>query len=180
MTIERVLEIRPLVAADATIISMAFADIGWNKPAEQYLRYVDEERSDRRNCWVATMQGRFAGYVTLIWNPEYPGLAGTGIPEIQDLNVLPDHRRRGIATRLLDRAEDAAATRASGVGIGVGLHPGYNAAQRLYVKRGYVPDGLGVTHQNRYVQEGETAPFDDELVLHFVKELDVQSQRKPE
>jgi GNAT superfamily N-acetyltransferase len=164
MTIERVLEIRLLTADDAPAIAEAFAAIGWSKPAEQYLCYVDEGLSDRRICWVATMQGRFAGYVTLVWHPECPGLAGTGTPEIQDLNVLPDYRRRGIATR------------ANAVAIGVGLHPGYNAAQRLYVKRGYVPDGLGVTHKNRYVKEGETVPFDDELVLHFIKDLDVQSR----
>jgi hypothetical protein len=33
----------------------------------------------------------------------------------------------------LDRAEAEAARRSGVVGIGVGLHPGYNAAQRLYV-----------------------------------------------
>ncbi len=65
------------------------------------------------------------------------------IPEIQDLNVLPPFRRKGIATMLLDRAEAEVACRSDVVGIGVGLHPGYNDAQRLYVKRGYIPDGLG-------------------------------------
>lgn len=28
--------------------------------------------------------------------------------------------------------------------IGVGLHAGYGSAQRMYVKRGYIPDGTGV------------------------------------
>lgn len=28
--------------------------------------------------------------------------------------------------------------------LGVGLHYGYGAAQRMYVKRGYIPDGSGV------------------------------------
>jgi hypothetical protein len=58
------------------------------------------------------------------------------------------------------------------VAIAVGLHPGYNAAQVLYVKRGYVPDGLGVTYGDRFVQEGESLPFDDSLVLHFTKRLE--------
>jgi GNAT superfamily N-acetyltransferase len=171
VTLEHVLDIRPLAAKDGPVISAAFAAMGWNKPVEQYVRYVAEQAAGARDCWVATVEGVFAGYVTLVWEPVYPGLAGRGIPEINDLNVLRDYRRRGIASRLLDRAEEVAATHSKIVGIGVGLHPGYNAAQRLYVLRGYVPDGLGVTHHDRYVAEGETVPFDDELVLHFERDL---------
>ena len=32
------------------------------------------------------------------------------------------------------------------VGIGVGLYPDYGSAQRLYIKRGYLPDGHGATY----------------------------------
>ena len=46
------------------------------------------------------------------------------------------------------------ARRSGVVGIGVGLHPGYNAAQRLYVKRGYIPDARGITYRNRFVEAG--------------------------
>ena len=164
-------EIRPLQVLDAAVIADAFAAIGWHKPAEQYVRYANEQEAGSRECWVALIGGQFAGYVTLKWDSDAPGLTGRGTPEIQDLNVLPQFRRRGIGSRLLDRAEEAASSRSSVVAIGVGLHPGYNAAQRLYVKRGYVPDGLGVTHNGRYVQEGEHVPFDDELVLHLTKDL---------
>jgi len=51
----------------------------------------------------------------------------------------------------------------------VGLHPGYNDAQRLYIKRGYIPDGRGVTYNNRYLREGETTILDDELLLHLTR-----------
>lgn len=165
------LDIRTLHRTDADALSAAFAAIGWKKPAEQFIRYVAEADSGTRTNWVATVDREMAGYVTLRWDPDYPGIAGLGIPEIQDLNVLPQFRRRGIASALLDRAEGVAAPRSAVVAIGVGLHPGYNAAQVLYVRRGYVPDGLGVTHGDRFVQEGETLPFDDSLVLHFVKDL---------
>lgn len=172
--VEGDLEIRALCEQDATIISDAFAAIGWVKPVAQYARYVAEQREGVRDCWVATVDGGFAGYVTLNWIPSYPGLGGTGIPEIQDLNVLPNFRRRGIATRLLDHAEARAVERSKVVAIGVGLHPGYNAAQRLYVERGYVPDGLGVTYEDRYVAEGERVRFDDSLVLHFTRLLEAR------
>jgi GNAT superfamily N-acetyltransferase len=166
------LDVRALVGADAVVLSAAFAAIGWDKPAEQFVRYVAEADAGSRTCWVAIADGEMAGYVTLRWDPEYSGIAGRGIPEIEDLNVLPRFRRRGIASALLDRAEGVAAGRSAVVAIGVGLHPGYNAAQVLYVERGYVPDGLGVTYGDRFVQEGETVPFDDSLVLHFTKSLD--------
>jgi hypothetical protein len=56
----------------------------------------------------------------------------------------------------------------------VGLHPGYNAAQRLYAQRGYIPDGLGVTYEDRFVEAGELVRFDNELLLHLVKPLRTQ------
>jgi GNAT superfamily N-acetyltransferase len=166
------LRLRPLLAEDAAFIAEAFAGVGWPSTVEQYLAYVDDQRLGIRECWVALLGEQFAGHVTLQRNPLYYGISGRGIPEIQDLKVLPQYRRRGVGSALLDRVEESAAAWSRVVAIGVGLHPGYNAAQRLYGLRGYVPDGLGVTHGDRYVQEGEVVPFDDELVLHFLKILD--------
>jgi GNAT superfamily N-acetyltransferase len=165
------LDIRALRSADASALSAAFTSIGWSKPAEKFVRYAAEADTGSRTNWVAIVHGEMAGYVTLRWDPDYSGIAGLGIPEIQDLNVLPQFRRRGIASALLDRAEAEAARRSPVVAIGVGLHPGYNAAQVLYAKRGYIPDGLGVTYGDRFVKEGESLPFDNSLVLHFTKEL---------
>jgi len=165
------LEIRRLTQADAPMMADAFAGIGWRKPASQYLRYFDEQEAGQRECLVAMVSQRFAGYVTVNWFPAHPTLAESGIPEIQDLNVLPEFRRQRIASRLLDQAEALVAQRSSVAGIAVGLHPGYNAAQRLYVKRGYVPDGRGVTWHNRYVEEGAQVILDDDFVLHLTKRL---------
>lgn len=171
MSLETRLQLRALVERDASTISRAFGEAGESKPAQRFLEYHIEQRCGIRECWVAWVDSDVAGYVTLHWNPLYPGVAGKGIPEIQDLNVIPSFRRRGIATRLLECAEQAARGRSPLVAIGVGLHPGYNAAQRLYVKRGYVPDGLGVTYDDRYVMVGELVRMDDNLVLHFLKEF---------
>lgn len=163
--------IRSLQQHDANVIAAAFTDIGWHKPASQFLLYLAEQASGRRIVLIATVGGAFAGYVTLVWEPTYPYFRQCGIAEVQDLNVLPVHRRRGIATRLVDMAEHLASARSPTIGIGVGLHPGYNAAQRMYVLRGYVPDGRGVAYDGRYVAEGEQVVFDDHLVLYFTKAL---------
>lgn len=155
----------------ANALADSFATPGWNKPREQYANYLRLHDQGEILCLVAHVAGRVAGYLKIVWRPHYPPLRDEGIPEIQDLNVLDEFRRRGVATRLLDVAEDEVAKRASRVGIGVGLHPGYNAAQRLYVLRGYVPDGLGVTYKDEFVREGQQVTFDDALVLHFIKDL---------
>ena len=124
-------QIRLLDDSDPPSIAVAFANMGWNKPETQFGRYLQEQAAGTRTCFIATIDGQFAGYVTVNWQPTYAGFADLNIPEVQDLNVLARHRRQGVASRLLDRAEAEVVRRSSFVGIGVGLHPGYNAAQRL-------------------------------------------------
>ncbi|WP_349264173.1 GNAT family N-acetyltransferase [Longimicrobium sp.] len=119
---------------------------------------------------MAHVGDQFAGYVTLVWQPDYAPFRAERIPEIQDFNVLPAFRRRGIGSALLDVAESAAAERGRVVGIGVGLDPDYGPAQRLYVRRGYVPDGRGITWQNGTVAYRDQVLVDDELVLWFTRE----------
>ena len=165
------LQIRTLQDSDPPTIATAFQRIGWRKTEAQYWRYLEEQAAGRRVCWVAFVDERFAGYTTLNWQPTYPPFAEAGIPEIQDLNVLPEFQRQGIATRLLDEAEELVSESRSEVGIGVGLHPGYNAARRLYGKRNYVPDGRGITYHNRFLEEGAHIVVDDGLVLHLTKRL---------
>ena len=165
------LTIRRLTEADARTISQAFTKIGWNKPLQQYQRYLRQQQDHEINVLVAECDNAFTGYLKIVWHPEYAFFKEQAIPEIQDLNVLPSYRRSGIATSLMDEAEAIVAQRSGRVGIGVGLHPGYNAAQRLYVLRGYVPDGLGVTWRGCYIREGQTVVADDDLGLYFVKVL---------
>ena len=102
---------------------------------------------------------------------DYPGFRDAGIPEIQDLNVRRDYRRRGIGSALLDEAERRISQRAEGAGIAFGLYADYGAAQRLYVKRGYVPDGRGLHYRVNPVVAGETYRVDDDLLLYLVKRL---------
>jgi GNAT superfamily N-acetyltransferase len=174
MNMMEAIQIRSLNEHDPPNIAAAFENIGWVKPESRFQRYLEEEAAGHRTCLVATVSGQFAGYVTVNWLPTYLGFVDLKIPEIQDLNVLPQFRRRGIASRLLDHAEGKAACRCSVVGIGVGLHPGYNDAQRLYGKRGYIPDGRGITYRDRYVEEGAQVVLDDDLVLHFTKRLSAE------
>ena len=99
--------------------------------------------------------------------------SGKGLPVIVDLGVLGKYRRRGIAGRLMDAAEQIAGQYADTVWLGVGLHSGYGSAQRMYVKRGYIPDGTGVWYRDRPCEQYETEiANDDDLVLFLSKKIE--------
>ncbi len=157
-----------------TIVS-AFSQIGWNKSASIFEEYLKEAEAGERLVWVAFVHDQFAGYVTLKWQSQYGSFASDHIPEVMDLNVLPPFRKAGVGSMLLDIAEKEAATKSDLIGIGVGLYAGhdggYGSAQRLYVKRGYVPDGRGVTYNYQPTIPGNSYPLDDDLVLWFMKKL---------
>ena len=164
-----------LMADDIPIIVSAFNQIGWNKPPSLFEGYLKEKEAGKRLVWVAHVQDEFAGYVTLKWQSQYPFFKEQNIPEIMDLNVLPSFRKKGIGSLLLDTAEKVALTKSQIIGIGVGLYAGedggYGPAQRLYVKRGYIPDGKGVTYNYEPTVPGNSYPLDDDLVLWFTKRL---------
>jgi GNAT superfamily N-acetyltransferase len=161
------LEIRALRDDDPVVIAAAFEELGWPKPESQYRRYLAEQADGTRDVLVATVDGEFAGYVTVRWESPYFG----NIPEIQDFNVLPKLRRRGIGTALMDAAEATVAQRFAVVGIGVGLYPDYGQAQRMYVRRGYLPDGRGLIYDGRQVAPMEMIRNDDSATLMFTKHL---------
>ena len=163
------LRIRLLQEEDIEPIAAAFQNIGRNKPPSQYQSYLLEQKESSRTVLVAFNDGRFAGYLTIVWDSDYQPFRAEGIPEIQDFNVLPHVRRMGIGTRLMERAEEIIAQRSSIAGIGVGMTADYGAAQRLYVSRGYIPDGKGLVWKNEAVKYGQQITVDDDLVLHFVK-----------
>ena len=167
--------IKSFSASDIPIIVDAFGRANWPKPAAIFETYLQEQLTGARLVWVAYVNDQFAGYVTLNWQSQYESFAAARIPEIMDLNVLPPFRKVGVGSMLLDIAEKEAATKSEVVGIGVGLYAGedggYGAAQRLYVKRGYIPDGKGVTYNYKPTIPGNSYPLDDDLVLWFTKKL---------
>jgi GNAT superfamily N-acetyltransferase len=167
--------IRDFAQRDIENIISCFARNNWKKSKKILQKYLQEQIVGERVVWVAQADNEIAGYVTLLWKARYEPFRINGIPEIVDLNVLPTFRNQGIGTRLLQAAESLVATKHHKVGIGVGLYGdfdhGYGAAQRLYVKSGYIPDGFGITYKEKNVDFGKRVTINDDLILWFVKEL---------
>ena len=135
-------------------------------------RAMEHQDAGERLVFIAEYEGQMAGYCMLAWNPKYAFYRAMGYPEIQDLNVLPDFRQRGIASAMIEKCEGLAQEKGlSHMGISVGLTASYGPAQRLYFKLGYVPDGHGVTYDRQPVAFGEFRPVDNDLCLMLVKDL---------
>jgi hypothetical protein len=71
----------------------------------------------------------------------------------------------------MDAIEAQAQSVNSIVGIAVGLTADYGAAQRMYVKRGYIPTGAGLFADGKTPVYGEQVTVDDGLLLTFTKKL---------
>ena len=169
------LEIRPLAAIDPPIISQAFRLQGWQKPVSQYEQYLHEQQAGTRDVLVAQVEGAFAGYLTIVWESNYPPFKQENIPEIVDFNVLEKFQRQGVGTALMDGAEakvfERSAIGEAKVGIGVGLMHDYGKAQILYAKRGYVPDGRGIFAHGRWLGYGDKIVINDDVALYLTKQL---------
>ncbi|MGM1048101.1 MAG: GNAT family N-acetyltransferase [Bacillota bacterium] len=156
---------------DPEIITKAFSDQGWVKPIELYQRYIEEQKNGSRVSLIAEVEGVFAGYVNVLWDSYYPEFREKSIPEINDFNVLIKFRRQGIGSKLMDKAEEIIKERSEYAGIGVGLFSDYGNAQILYVTRGYVPDGKGISKNEKYIERGDTVVIDDDVALYLIKKL---------
>lgn len=157
------------------VIAEAFAHHNWPKPRATFEGYLKDQTEGKRVVWIAHQGDQFAGYVTLLWGSLYKPFRDSETPEIVDLNVLPPFRKCGIGSLLLDAAEQEAFLRCDSVGLGMGLYGGpdggYGPAQKLYIKRGYVPDGRGVTSNYKVATPGDSVPLDDDLVLWLMKSV---------
>ena len=94
-------------------------------------------------------------------------MAGThlGVPEIQDVFVSPEQRRRGIAAQLTHAAEEEARTRGWGsISLSVSQE-GNLAATRLYAKLGYSDAGVAPVHVSGTITlRGRAVEVNDTLV----------------
>jgi len=125
-----------------------------------------------RSIVIASRDSDDIGFAMINYNPQYSLYRKLNIPEIQDVFIKPDARQQGAGAALVLHCESMISTRGyEQAGICVALHSGFGAAQRLYAKLGYMPDGFGVTYDRQSVRAGEMRAIDDNLCLMMVKDL---------
>jgi ribosomal protein S18 acetylase RimI-like enzyme len=114
------------------------------------------------------------GFYLIAWENEVPlghaYLALTDPPELQDVEVRPEHRRRGVASALTVAAEE----QASGLGfdrLRLEVSEANAAAQALYRGRGFVDIGAPPRHVHGTIVI-RTGPIEvDDTVLTWEKSL---------
>lgn len=163
--------IRTILPSDAQIICDEEIAQGWDQTIDKYLMRIEDNCAGKSISLVAECQGNVAGYINVYLDSKWGAFAGEGYPEIVDFGVLEKYRRNGIGAKLMDVAEEIAGKYADIVYLGVGLHRGYGSAQRMYVKRGYVPDGTGVWYGEQVAEPYENYCNDDDLILYMSKKL---------
>jgi GNAT superfamily N-acetyltransferase len=101
------------------------------------LSRLDQQRAEGSTYLVAWEDGRPVGHAHIAWARTH-----LGVPEIQDVFVVPERRRRGIAAQLTRAAEQEA--RDGGwetISLSVS-RDGNAAARQLYAKLGYADAGV--------------------------------------
>lgn len=164
------ISIKLLEAGDIPRIVSAPSFLNFNASEWYFRSMLAAQGKGGRVVVLADAGTVIAGYVTIKWASGYQHFNEAGIPEINDLRVLAEYRRQGIATALMDEVERRIFERSRFAGLGVGLYADYGPAQQMYARRGYVPDGRGLMYKEKAVKPGNNTFVDDDLLLYLVKE----------
>jgi GNAT superfamily N-acetyltransferase len=135
-------------------------------------RYLADHAEPDGASLIAARGPDVIGYAGIVWESNFAGFRSRGIPLVHQIAVAGPFRRRGIATMLMDAAEQLARDRGiATLGITVGLFDEYGPAQRLYGRRGYIPDGRGACKGQRPLRKGAQVTMDDDLIIWLTKDL---------
>lgn len=163
--------IRSMTQSDVEKLVEGFAEQNWHKPCELFEDYYVRQESKEQIVIVAEVYNQVAGYVTLLPSASTGPFAAENIPEIVDLNVLIKFQENGIGNKMMDVVERIAKVYSDNVSLAVGLHYGYGSAQKMYIKRGYIPDGSGVWYKGQQLEQYAQCANDDDLILYFLKQI---------
>lgn len=148
------IHVRPLTEDEVAVVDDALP-----------LNRLDQWRRERSSFLIAWDDDLPVGHAHVAWD-------GTklGAPEIQDVYVAEDARRRGVAIALTHAAEAAARARGHDQ-ISLSVGTGNFAAQTLHARLGFEDAGVEPERvQGTIMLRGEPFEVDDTLV-YLVKEL---------
>jgi GNAT superfamily N-acetyltransferase len=130
------------------------------------LSRLTEQMGEASTYLVAWDGGEPVGHAHIAWSGTH-----LGVPEIQDVFVLPERRRQGIASQLTRQAEAQARARGwETISLSVSQE-GNQSARRLYAKLAYVEAPTDpVRVSGVIVLRGQPLEVDDTLV-YLIKRL---------
>lgn len=142
------------------------------KTIEKWQKYLMEQERGTRTACILENNEKLLGYGSLLEHSKYPPFKKHGIPEIHDVWVFKEARKNGFGSLLVEHLELLAKKNGyRQVGLGVGLYRDYGSAQKLYFRRGYCPDGEGISYLYESAIPGEKYPVDDDLILWLIKDI---------
>ncbi len=134
--------IRPLT--DKYLKEVLLLNLRCFREGENYTKHTFSYLLEEPNCLsyrLVAYEESLVGFIFIMLNED-----GTG--HITTLGVAPEHRRRGLAHKLLDHAENALRTRGINI-VRLEVRVGNTSAQNLYRQRGYtVVQRLGNYYNN--------------------------------
>jgi GNAT superfamily N-acetyltransferase len=154
------LEIRPLAASDSLealtrLLHDAYAPlaaIGLNYTAADQSVEVTAERVSAGACFVAVSEGRVVGTVSVDHpkgNPACPYLGRPHVAGASQFAVAPSHQKRGIGSRLLEKAESWASANGYAELVLDTAEPARHLVA-LYERKGYRQVGFVQWEGKRY------------------------------
>jgi len=162
---------RPMTRSDIECAVKEFPPYSADRLRKLLGTYLDEQDRGLRTALAAEVGGELAGYVTLLPFAKTGAFKNKNIPQIHDLVVFERFRRQGIGTELMSRIETEAGQKSDEVCLGVGLSSMNGAAQRLFAKRRYIPDGSGVWYGRSPARPDDTIESVGSLILYMSKKL---------
>ena len=160
--------VRAMCESDAAAFDYEYTLSGEVKSGETFNTLYARQRLKKANVYVAEFEGKLLGYVVVAY--EYT-LSGEVLVHIEDIYVLPLFRKCGVGKSLLDYAEREIMRRYDKAHASIAVGAAYGAAQRLFIRNGYMPDGMGARFNGRILQDGAQATNTRGLCLKFSKEL---------
>jgi len=133
------LVIREIEAPDYPAVLSLLRELGNKAVNEENIGpyYKKEKQDDNYRTFVAVLDGEVVGFITMVQAMSV-GLP-VGYLKINGLAVFPEHRNKGIGSRLLEHTQQYAAQRELSF---MGLATGFKRkdAHRFYERHGFVTD----------------------------------------